>query len=171
MHPGRERRGRTRTGGAPARLLLAAVLALGVFMMHTLGHPKDSTTDGPGAMTEAAAPAHHGAAPAAAAHDGTSAGPGSGHVGMSAGPAGPGSGHRFTPAPAPSPHDSGAGMDMTTLCVAVLGAWLLAALVRAALARRPHGGTPPLARLRAAVAPHAPPPRPPDLATLSILRV
>ncbi|MCZ0982250.1 hypothetical protein O1L60_34360 [Streptomyces diastatochromogenes] len=72
-------------------------------------------------------------------------------------------GHRFRPAPrrpgagrraasrraaAAAPHhgdssdarhEPGAGMDMTTLCVAVLGAWLLAGLVRAALGRRPTG--------------------------------
>lgn len=68
-------------------------------------------------------------------------------------------------------HDPGAGMDMTTLCVAVLGAWLLAGLVRAALARRPDWLTVVLARLVPALGPHAPPRRPPDLALLSVLRI
>ncbi|MGW5420526.1 DUF6153 family protein [Streptomyces sp. NPDC003943] len=129
MHTGRERH-----NAALAHLLLVVVLALGVFVMHSVGHPEGpaAAMDG-GAMTHASAPAH----PADSA---------------------------------PSSHDSGTGMDMTTLCVAVLGAWLLAGLVRAALARRPDRTAPLPARLRPALAPNAPPPRPPDLASLSILR-
>ncbi|XIE81139.1 DUF6153 family protein [Streptomyces sp. SBR177] len=136
--------------GALAHLLLVVMLALGVFVMHSVGHPEGSSGGG-----TAGATAHHSAhaqartpGPAAAAHDGPA-----------------------SPAPASS-HDSGGGMDMTTLCVAVLGAWLLAALVRAALRRaRPDRTLPLLARLLAALRPNAPPPRPPDLASLSILRI
>ncbi|MFF4905829.1 hypothetical protein ACFY2T_13255 [Streptomyces sp. NPDC001260] len=62
-------------------------------------------------------------------------------------------------------------MDMLSLCLAVmLGAWILAALLRSALARHPDW----LARLlaQAPVLLRAnPPPRGPDLAQLSILRL
>ncbi|MFD6370097.1 hypothetical protein ACFWGM_23930, partial [Streptomyces roseolus] len=71
---------------------------------------------------------------------------------------------------APRPDDGhapGSGMDMTTLCVAVLAGWLLTGLVRAALGRRPDW----LVLLLARLAPHAPPRRPPDLARLSVLRI
>ncbi|MFF0750761.1 DUF6153 family protein [Streptomyces sp. NPDC004267] len=146
MHTGRERSVGGRAGGALARLLLVVVLALGVFVMHSVGHPEGSAAMDGGTMTHSAAPAH------------------------ADGPA-TGSAHHSSPAPSsPSSHDSGTGMDMTTLCVAVLGAWLLAALVRAALARRPDRITPLLARLRPALGPNAPP-RPPDLARLSVLRI
>ncbi|WP_329619755.1 DUF6153 family protein [Streptomyces sp. NBC_01255] len=129
-----------RAGGALAHLLLVVVLALGVFLMHAVGHP-----EGSGGTTETTAAAHH-STPEPGAH--------------AAG--GDGSDAR---------HDPGAGMDMTTLCVAVLGAWLLAGLVRAALARRPDWLTVVLARLVPALGPHAPPRRPPDLALLSVLRI
>ncbi|MEV7673952.1 hypothetical protein [Streptomyces sp. NPDC088752] len=59
---------------------------------------------------------------------------------------------------------------MSTLCVAVLGVWLLARLVLAALGRGPERLVPFLARLAHARAPHAPPRRPPDLTRLSVLR-
>ncbi|MGW7428046.1 DUF6153 family protein [Streptomyces sp. NPDC054861] len=133
-----------RAGGALAHLLLVVVLALGVFVMHAVGHPEGSsghdTTDTAPLSPAGAAPAHQ-------------SGAGPGHA--------PESG-----APAPS-HDSGMAMDMTTLCVAVLGVWLIAGLVRAALARRPDWP----ARLLPALGPNAPPPRAPDLAELSILRI
>ncbi|MFB7353219.1 DUF6153 family protein [Streptomyces gardneri] len=127
-----------RAGGALAHLLLVVVLALGVFLMHAVGHP-----EGSGGTAETTAAAHH-TAPEAGS------------------PATEGSDAR---------HDPGAGMDMTTLCVAVLGAWLLTGLVRAALARRPDWLAAVLARLVPALGPHAPPRRPPDLAQLSILRI
>ncbi|WP_030760676.1 DUF6153 family protein [Streptomyces griseus] len=138
-----------RAGGALAHLLLAVVLALGVFMMHSTGHPEDPA---PGPSPEAAASTAtlavtamaHGEPPAAVPH-----GPGSPDGG----------------------HGPGSGMDMTTLCVAVLAGWLLTALVRAALRRLPDRLVPLLARLAPALGPHAPPRRPPDLARLSVLRI
>ncbi|MEU7075112.1 DUF6153 family protein [Streptomyces narbonensis] len=140
MRTRRAERG-TRAGGAVAHLLLVVVLALGVFLMHAVGHP-----EGSGGTAETTASAHHGASETSPpATDG-----------------GGGSDAR---------HDPGAAMDMTTLCVAVLGAWLLAGLVRAALARRPDWLAVVLARLVPALGPHAPPRRPPDLAQLSILRI
>ncbi|MFD7964396.1 DUF6153 family protein [Streptomyces zaomyceticus] len=138
---------RRRAEGAFAHLLLVVVLALGVFLMHTVGHPEGSG----GGMDTTSATAH-GTAAAAAGH-------GSGHrthVGT-----GSDTGHE----------PSGTGMDMTTLCVAVLAGWLLAGLVRAALGRRPDWLALLLARLAPAPGPHAPPPRPPDLARLSVLRI
>ncbi|MEU3072706.1 DUF6153 family protein [Streptomyces laurentii] len=154
MHPVPRRRTRTRAGSALAHLLLVGVLALGVFVMHTVGHPKDAM---PGGMADGTTMTAAVPAPAPApAHDGTA--PASAH----------GSPHA-SPVHDPGSH-SGSGMDMTTLCVAVLGAWLLAALLRAVLARRHGRGTAPLARRRTVRVPHAPPPRPPDLAVLSVLR-
>ncbi|MFF7774918.1 DUF6153 family protein [Streptomyces tanashiensis] len=123
-----------------AHLLLVVVLALGVFLMHAVGHP-----EGSGGGTDAAVAPHHGAAAhVAAPHDG-----GDPDV----------------------RHEPGTGMDMTTLCVAVLGVWLLAGLVRAALGRRADWLALLLARLTPALGPHAPPRRPPDLAQLSVLRI
>ncbi|WP_030692282.1 DUF6153 family protein [Streptomyces globisporus] len=140
-----------RAGGAVGHLLLVVVLALGVFLMHAVGHPEGS--DGgrdTGMGMDAASVSHHGS-PAydPASHDRAP------HAGGDS----------------DARHEPGTGMDMTTLCVAVLGAWLLAELVRAALGRRPDWLALPLARLVRAVGPHAPPPRPPDLAQLSVLRI
>ncbi|MGW1248102.1 DUF6153 family protein [Streptomyces sp. NPDC002535] len=130
---------RRRAEGALAHLLLVVVLALGVFLMHAVGHP-----EGSGGMGTGSASAHHSAAPHGAGDEGSDADAG---------------------------HEPGPGMDMTTLCVAVLAGWLFAGLVRAALGRRPDWLTLLLARLTPALGPHAPPPIPPDLAQLSVLRI
>ncbi|MFB7512095.1 DUF6153 family protein [Streptomyces sp. NPDC056144] len=143
MRPRRAER-RIRAGGALAHLLLVGVLALGVFLMHAVGHPEgagDTRPSGTATVTTVTTAAHH-------------TGEGTGDDGGS-----------------DARHEPGSGMDMTTLCVAVLGVWLLAGLVRAALARRPDWLAVLLARLVPALGPHAPPPRPPDLAQLSILRI
>ncbi|MCX4985102.1 DUF6153 family protein [Streptomyces sp. NBC_00572] len=128
---------RRRAEGALAHLLLVVVLALGVFLMHAVGHPEGSG----GGMEPPSASAHHSGA---ASHDGDDS---------------------------DARHEPGTGMDMTTLCVAVLTGWLLMGLVRAALGRRPDWMALLLARLTPALGPHAPPPRPPDLARLSVLRI
>ncbi|MEV4936960.1 DUF6153 family protein [Streptomyces zaomyceticus] len=127
------------------------MLALGVFLMHTVGHPEGSgggmdatSATAPGTVAAAVAAGHE---PGHRAHGGTGSGIGADH------------------------EPSGTGMDMTTLCVAVLAGWLLTALVRAALVRRPDWLTLLLARLAPAPGPHAPPARPPDLARLSVLRI
>ncbi|GHG27495.1 DUF6153 family protein [Streptomyces filamentosus] len=138
-----------RAGGALAHLLLAVVLALGVFMMHSTGHPEDPA---PGPSPEAAAAIAPLAVTATVQGDAHSAVP------HGSEPSGEG-------------HAPGSGMDMSTLCVAVLAGWLLTALVRAALRRRPDRLVPLLARLAPALGPHAPPRRPPDLARLSVLRI
>lgn len=138
MRTHRAERGR-RAGGATAHLLLVVVLALGVFLMHTTGHPEGS---GGGTHTTTATATT--VTTASSAHDGGSSG---------------------------ARHEPGAGMDMTTLCVAVLGVWLLARLVLAALGHGPERLVPLLARLAHVRVPHAPPRRPPDLALLSVLRI
>ncbi|MFD3534834.1 DUF6153 family protein [Streptomyces sp. NPDC058661] len=117
------------------------MLALGVFLMHAVGHP-----EGSGGGTETTAAASTGPA-----HDGG----GEGHGGEGSG----------------TGHEPGTAMDMTTLCVAVLTGWLLTGLVRAALRRRPDRPALLLARLTPVLGPHAPPFRPPDLAQLSVLRI
>ncbi|MFF5425392.1 MULTISPECIES: DUF6153 family protein [unclassified Streptomyces] len=153
MRGGRARHGR-RAGGALAHLLLVGLLALGVFMMHSTGHPEGPRTGtDPGATaahSPGAATAHHGAATVL-------------HTADAVGGLHPG---------APDAgHGPGSGMDMTTLCVAVLAGWLLAGLVRAALRRRTDWLHLLHARRAPAPGPHAPPRRPPDLAELSVLRI
>ncbi|MFI8825349.1 hypothetical protein [Streptomyces sp. NPDC053431] len=160
MHVGRERNSRTRAGGALAHLLLVVVLALGVFVMHSVGHPEGSSGSGTHGTAHVAAATGHSPTGSSSTDASLTGTPGHAHHGDAGD-------HRKA-----APHDpGGTGMDMTTLCVAVLGAWLLVALVRAALARRPDRTTPFLAGLLPALGPNAPPPRPPDLAQLSILRI
>ncbi|MFD4828919.1 hypothetical protein ACFWPV_03535 [Streptomyces uncialis] len=217
--------GRTlRTAGAWGHLLLVAVLALGVFMMHTVGHQEspsgtalDSTAHGappgadppstaghgsPGAATlTGAAPtaadpatawrtAAWQAAPGAATSGPTTSGhaasgqagpgqaaPGQAATGPTAGSASSYADRAAAAVPAVSgghdeapSHDTGMAMDMASLCVAVLAAWLLAALLRAALSRRTEW----LVRLRAGALRRSlpqPPPSGPDLIRLSILRI
>ncbi|MFE6197029.1 hypothetical protein [Streptomyces sp. NPDC057838] len=145
-----------RAGGALGHLLLVVVLALGVFVMHTVGHPSEAHGSGTGQ-------ASHG--PAAAMPL-----PGSAHgkpvaLGFGEAPHAAPAGHAAsTDAPV------GAG-DMASLCVAVLlAAWALAALVRWALARRP--GRPAASRAQAGALPRPdPPPRGIDLTRLSVLRL
>ncbi|MFG2639671.1 DUF6153 family protein [Streptomyces sp. NPDC048370] len=131
--------------GALAHLLLVVVLALGVFVMHAVGHPESASEGAPGAgadgMTHVSAPAHH-------------------------------AGTETSGSPADdSGTQSGAHGDMATLCVAVLGVWALARIVLAALERHPDRLVRLLGRLLPALGPNAPPLRPPDLAQLSVLRI
>ncbi|MFG3489483.1 DUF6153 family protein [Streptomyces sp. NPDC047972] len=126
---------RRRAEGALAHLLLVVVLALGVFLMHAVGHPEGA---GGGKASGSSTAAHHSAAPQG--DDGAG-------------------------------HEPGPSTDMTTLCVAVLAGWLFAGLLRAGLGRRADWLALLVARLLPARAPHAPPPRPPDLALLSVLRI
>ncbi|MFF9344493.1 DUF6153 family protein [Streptomyces sp. NPDC014773] len=141
-----------RAGGALAHLLLVVVLALGVFMMHSVGHPGGPPSEAPGAVTNGAVESGVVESGVVAAHSARSGG-------------------AHGADPQDEGHAPGSGMDMTTLCVAVLAGWLLAGLVRAALGRRPDWLVLLLARLTPALGPHAPPRRPPDLARLSVLRI
>ncbi|WP_449350746.1 DUF6153 family protein [Streptomyces shaanxiensis] len=146
-----------RAGGALGHLLLVVVLAFGVFAMHTLGHPDDSSDSAAmGTVSQASA-----MGTAATALDPASATAPMGTADQAADPA-----HGSSPT-----HDPGMAMDLLSVCVAVLfGAWALATLLRSALARHQD----PLARLLAqvAVVPRPdPPPRGPDLTRLSVLRL
>lgn len=145
-----------RAGGALGQLLLVVVLAVGVFVMHTLGHPEEHSGS-----------ASHGvAAPSHVPLSGQTSGHGVPDHWM------PGHG-RPAPSDDPSsgPHEPGMAMDMTSLCVAVLvGAWALAALLRAAFARRLEWSAELLAQVAVVRRPN-PPPRGPDLTQLSVLRL
>ncbi|MFP3992863.1 DUF6153 family protein [Streptomyces sp. E11-3] len=129
----------TRTGTALGQLLLVVVLAAGVFLMHTVGHPPPDT-DVAAAPYAATAPYAGTAESSHGAHESTEP------------PLG--------------------GMDLAALCVAVLlGAWAFTALLRAAFARRSDWLAPARAATLAVLRPNPPPPRPPDLAHLSVLRI
>ncbi|MGW0732003.1 DUF6153 family protein [Streptomyces sp. NPDC002851] len=161
----------TRAAGAMAHLLLVVVLALGVFVMHTVGHPDDSA-------------ASSGAGMAAGAHGpvaGTHTAPGPDHAAMTAAASSPALGaasaehehgqkHEHATATVDQ-HGTGMGMDMASLCVAVLvGAWALAALRYAAFIRRSGWLAKLLARSVVLLRPN-PPPRIPVLAQSSVLRI
>lgn len=141
-------------GGAFGYLLLVAVLAFGVFAMHTMGHPKHSSGQGTGSASHAVAGAHqgdttHGTAetrkPVATADHGSGA------------------------STAPSADGPMTGMDVLAVCVAVLTGWLLW-LFLCAVARRKERLTALLARAMAVLRPLPPPPRP-LLVQLSVLRI
>ncbi|MCX5302742.1 hypothetical protein OG304_04650 [Streptomyces sp. NBC_00160] len=144
-----------RVGGAIGHLLLVVVLALGIFVMHTVGHP-DGSAGRPMAHSSPATGVHTdgmsdprtpGAEPAASAQ-------------LSADPISPGA---YTSAPV-------SGMDMAALCVAVLCSLMLLALLRAALARRPEWMARTVADAVVMLRPN-PPPRGPSLSALSVLRI
>ncbi|TGB09545.1 DUF6153 family protein [Streptomyces sp. MZ04] len=143
-----------RAGGALVHLLLVVVLAFGVFVMHTVGHPDESS----GAGMSAGAHASHGAAAPDASTTDAALTATAGHETGTAQ-------HLSADEPA-----SRMAMDMSSLCVAVLGVWALAALLYAAFTRRPAWPADLLARTVVALRPDAPPPRP-DLTQLSVLRI
>ncbi|WP_458090153.1 DUF6153 family protein [Streptomyces malaysiensis] len=179
-----------RAGGVLPRLLLVVVLAFGVFVMHTLGHPDGGSGSG---MSHSAhrASAEMRPAPYGGDHGGGTGGMGGG--GTAATGSGP---QRAAPAPSaelPSaeapyaavphaearhapdapetkPRDPMTGMDMASLCVAVLGVWVLGALLRVVSARR-SGPPPGLPVTAAATARLDPPSCGPDLTALSVLRI
>lgn len=173
--------GSMRADGVLPRLLLVVVLALGVFVMHTLGHPGGGSGSG---MTHSAGHAPGEMRPAAydgdpGTYDGDPASYGGDHGG---GTAATGTGpQRAAPAPsaeaghAPAapetkPREPMTGMDMASLCVAVLGVWVLGALLYAVPTRR--SGPPPRLYAAAAVLARPDPPSPgPDLTALAVLRI
>ncbi|MCC9705057.1 DUF6153 family protein [Streptomyces sp. MNU76] len=149
---------RVRAGGPLGHLLLVAVLAFGVFAMHSTGHPGES--------------AHSmGTASHAAATHTTAPGPGPSSTAPGPGPSStaPGWGGRL-PGPSSS-HEPATTMDMQSLCVAILlAAWVLTALLKSAFTRRHEEWAALLAQV-AAIARPRPPPRGPDLTRLSVLRL
>ena len=133
---------RVRAGGTLGRLLLVAVLALGVFAMHSTGHPGESTHT-MSTVSHTTATSHTRATPDTRT---TGAEPRSSH------------------APAPT-------MDTQSLCVAILlGTWVLTALLKSAFTRRHEEGADLLVRAATTARPR-PPPRGPDLTRLSVLRL
>ncbi|MGW4034488.1 hypothetical protein ACWEFL_35210 [Streptomyces sp. NPDC004838] len=165
--------------------LLFVVLALGVFAMHTVGHPDSgSGTAHPGSASDTApaAPAHASAmgtgtaSPEASAASSPSMTPPAAGRAAAGGDVRAADGVVATGREASAEHDmpaspaSGMAMDMVSLCVAVLGAWILARLLRSALGRRTEWLVLLRAGALAALRPN-PPPRGPDLIRLSILRI
>lgn len=160
----------TRAGGFVGHLLLVTLLAFGIVTMHSFGHP--------GGVTRVHAAASHAAAmdsdrthtaalgQSPSSRDNGSV-PGDGHVMATASGA-----VAEAPQAASAPGNPGGGMDLMTVCLAVLSVWTLAvaALMCAALARGRHR---PLNPQPYAVVTHRPnpPPRPPLLSQLSILRI
>ncbi|MEU5187915.1 DUF6153 family protein [Streptomyces klenkii] len=127
------------------RLLLLSALLLGIVTMHTLGHPTGHAGTGHKAGTHAAAGMHAQA-------------------------------HSAPPTPGPTADDplTAPGMDPMSVCLAVLGAALLALvllLVTAALRRPAAALAAARARLLRPLWPIPPPPRHKSLARLSVLRV
>ncbi|MEU0248512.1 hypothetical protein ABZ192_30165 [Streptomyces sp. NPDC006235] len=152
--------GRLRAGGAVGHLLLVVLLTLGVFAMHTMGHPEGSSGHGMSAAVSAAAGVHHDAtAPNAMAPNATAL-------------AGPevSDGRGTVAAAATSPvHEPPTGMDPMSVCLAVLTVWLLGLFLHALVVRRQERLTALLARSTALARPGTPPPRP-LLSQLSVLR-
>lgn len=146
-----------RAGGVVGHLLLVVVLALGVFAMHTLGHPEGTSSPATGVSSS------HMGGPVA-----TGMTTGDVTVAAAVTDANDTNGAKASHDSASS-HGSSTGMDMTSLCVAVLGAWVLAGLLYAAFTRLP--GLPGVHLPKAVFSPRpGPPPRPPDLTELSVLR-
>ncbi|QLH26202.1 DUF6153 family protein [Streptomyces sp. Rer75] len=151
--------GRVRAGGVLRRLLFVVLLVLGVLMMHSMGHPNGGSGSGMSTSAHASGGMHEAMrddAPSMASHDD--------------GPRADDS--RAVPAVAAhhTPSAPMTGMDMASLCVAVLGAWVLTTVLRAALVRR-RGPPPPRSAPMAAVPRPAPPSSTPDLTALSVLRI
>ncbi|MDQ0748956.1 hypothetical protein QF034_003187 [Streptomyces africanus] len=148
--------GRLRAGGAFGYLLLVVMLALGVFAMHTMGHPDESSGHGMRGAVPAAAGVHHDAMarkPAALAGPEVTAE------------------HGTATSAAMSPvHGIPDGMDPMSVCLAVLTVWLPVLFLRAPAVRRHERLTALLARSTALARPGTPPPRP-LLSQLSVLRI
>ncbi|MER5901222.1 DUF6153 family protein [Streptomyces mirabilis] len=144
-----------RAGGAYGHLLLVVVLALGVFVMHTVGHPDQPAGDSMSPASQVSM-----MPTVVAAHDDP----------MGA-PAPPERGSAAHSTHTSSKDRPAMAMDMVSLCVAVMfGAWVLTALLRGALARRPDWLAKLLAEAPVMLRPN-PPPRGPDLTELSVLRL
>ncbi|MBD9728134.1 DUF6153 family protein [Streptomyces caniscabiei] len=148
---------RVRAGGTLGRLLLVAVLALGVLAMHSTGHPSESAHAMSTVSHSTAATDTARSTDATRSTDAADpAAPADAHT--------TGSGPRSSHKPAPT-------MDMQSLCVAILlGAWVLTALLAPAFTRRHEERAELLARVAAFARPR-PPPRGPDLTRLSVLRL
>lgn len=148
---------RLRVGGAFGYLLLVAVLTFGVFAMHTMGHPEHSSGRGTGSAPHAVAGTHQGDMARGTAETWTSTEP----VAMAD--------HGSVASTAPPADGPMMGLDVLSVCVAVLTGWLLWSFLCAA-ARRKERLTALLARAMAVLRPLPRPPRP-LLVQLSVLRI
>ncbi|GGY24160.1 hypothetical protein [Streptomyces djakartensis] len=140
---------RLSAGGAFGYLLLVAVLAFGVSAMHTMGHPEHSSGPVTGGSPHAVAGTHQGDTAQRTADPHTATEPAA--------------------STAPSAGGPMIGMDVLSVCVAVLTGWLLRLFLSTAALRRERLPA-LLARTMAVVRPLAPPPRP-LLVQLSVLRI
>ncbi|MET9681901.1 hypothetical protein [Streptomyces coeruleorubidus] len=148
--------GRLRAGGAFGYLLLVAMLTLGVFAMHTMGHPEESHGHGmSGSVVSAEGARHDRMAQSTAPLDDPEPEPE----------------HGTATSAAKSPVDElPGGMDPMSVCLAVLTVWLLGLFLHALVVRRHERLTALLARSMALARPGTPPPRP-LLSQLSVLRI
>jgi hypothetical protein len=146
--------GRLRAGGAFGHLLLVVLLTLGVFAMHTMGHPDESHGHGTDVAVASAEGARHDsmARNTAPLDD-------------------PEPEHGTAASAAKSPvHEPPGGMDPMSVCLAVLTVWLLGLFLHALVVRRQERLTALLARSMALARSGTPPPRP-LLSQLSVLRI
>ncbi|GAA1415245.1 hypothetical protein GCM10009601_04560 [Streptomyces thermospinosisporus] len=151
--------GRLRAGGAFGHLLLVVVLSLGVFAMHTMGHPEESSGHGMSGTIPAVASAYQGGmAREAAAAEAPAQTEAMAEHGSAA------------PAATLPVHEMPSGTDVMSVCVAVLTVWLLGLFLRAAVAGRQARLTALIARSMVQARPSIPPPRP-LLSRLSVLRI
>ncbi|GGU44593.1 hypothetical protein [Streptomyces coeruleorubidus] len=152
--------GRLRAGGAFGYLLLVVMLTLGVFAMHTMGHPDDSSGHGMSDAIPAVAGVHHdGMAQKAAASEPSAEHGATAEHGTAASAA------KSAPV-----HEPLGGMDPMSVCLAVLTGWLLGLFLHALVVRREERLTALLARSMALTRRGTPPPRP-LLSQLSVLRI
>jgi hypothetical protein len=148
-----------------AHLLIVVALALGVLVMHGLGHPTDPQASAGTGGTSRHAAMNERQDTSSALHE--ERGPLSGSPGHTATAAASG-------ATSDSGHHSGhpgPSMDMTSLCLAVLGLWMLGVLFGGVLSRFRDWTLRSLARFMAGLRPKLPPPRAPGLLQLSVLRI
>ncbi|NUU21624.1 MAG: hypothetical protein HOV68_08940 [Streptomycetaceae bacterium] len=162
-----------RDASAPVRLLLFALLVVGTMGMHTIGHPPEAHASMAASMEAPTGDAGRAAAadvrtsdhaPAAAPAAMPAEDCPDGHCA----PAASTPDHGTT---APSGHGGVMGLGMASLCLAIVLAAFVLAVTLFALRR---GGRRPrhLARgLWGRLASGLPPPRPPDLSRLAVLRI
>ncbi|WP_407554693.1 DUF6153 family protein [Streptomyces sp. Pv4-95] len=148
-----------------AHLLVVVALALGVFVMHGLGHPTDpEAAAGTGGASQHVSMAERQDTPSGLHGEAVPRSGSPGHTAITvASGATSDSGHH-------SGHP-GPSMDMTSLCLAVLGLWMLGILFGGLPSRFRDWSLRSLARFVAGLRPKLPPPRAPDLLQLSVLRI
>lgn len=151
-----------RAAGVWGHLLFVVVLAFSVLTMHTLGHPDEH----PGPHMGATGATHSAASQSVDEADLRGVDDAHSSATVSASQA-----HKFTGKQPMTGHMPSDGMNPASVCLAVLGSLLVTVLLRAIVARWREWGREPFATAVALLRPNAPPPRCPDLAHLSVLRI